>query len=295
MSSSAIMSSRVSEFKMIVFDKDGTLGNDKGTHKRWVQHMTRHLEMELDSLCTMPSSSDVAQLSKEDIPTLIESFHAALGFRSTTSKGDGGGILLPSAPVTSGTWASILTICAHQLQSMGVQDASQKVRQWHNSIKGALHAQDRPLIDDLPSLMVKLKKTYGFHIAICTSDDRSSTDICVENWNLTDVIDYSICGDEVSNGKPSGDPLLALCNQAAMQPFECIVVGDTTSDTGMAKNAGAGLMIGVLSGSGTKQQLLASGAIVALEDVGRIPEYLESQVYTQQVTTIGHCAATNFD
>ena len=92
------------------------------------------------------------------------------------------------------------------------------------------------------------------------------------------MLQYSICGDEVSNGKPNGDPLLALCNQAALKPFECIVVGDTTSDTGMAKNAVAGWMIGVLSGSGTKEQLLASGANVVLEDVGSILEYLESTV-----------------
>ena len=54
------------------------------------------------------------------------------------------------------------------------------------------------------------------------------------------------------------------------------MVGDTTADTGMGKNAGMGLVIGVLSGSGTKEQLLATGATVILQDIGKIPEYLES-------------------
>lgn len=52
------------------------------------------------------------------------------------------------------------------------------------------------------------------------------------------------------------------------------MVGDTTSDTGMAKNAGAGFCIGVLTGSGTKEQLLQSGADIILPDVGYIPYFL---------------------
>lgn len=59
------------------------------------------------------------------------------------------------------------------------------------------------------------------------------------------------------------------------------MVGDTTYDTRMAKSAGAGLIIGVLSGSGTEEQLLATGANVILEHVGRIPEYLESTQHSK--------------
>lgn len=89
---------------------------------------------------------------------------------------------------------------------------------------------------------------------------------------------YSICGDEVSNGKPSADPLNILCHRARVTEAECIVVGDTTADSGMAKNAGAGLMIGVLSGSGGRDQLLSTGADIVLSDVGRIPSFIGNEL-----------------
>jgi phosphoglycolate phosphatase len=66
-----------------------------------------------------------------------------------------------------------------------------------------------------------------------------------------------------------------LCQQASLQPDDCIVVGDTSSDTGMARNAGAGLCIGVLTRSGTADQLMETGANVILPHVGDIPALLE--------------------
>lgn len=61
-----------------------------------------------------------------------------------------------------------------------------------------------------------------------------------------------------------------------MKPSECIVVGDTTSDTGMAKAAGAGYMVGVLTGSGTTEQLMADGAHLVLPNVGFLPQLLDA-------------------
>lgn len=60
-----------------------------------------------------------------------------------------------------------------------------------------------------------------------------------------------------------------------MQPQDCIVVGDTTGDTGMARNAKAGLCIGVLSGSGVTDQLIETGADIVVPNVGHIPELLD--------------------
>jgi phosphoglycolate phosphatase-like HAD superfamily hydrolase len=89
----------------------------------------------------------------------------------------------------------------------------------------------------------------------------------------------------VSQSKPSAEPLQLLCQLAGqgsgmssssesclVNPNQCIVVGDTTSDTGMAQNAGAGFCIGVLTGSGTADQLKATGAHLILPHVGHIPQ-----------------------
>jgi phosphoglycolate phosphatase-like HAD superfamily hydrolase len=92
---------------------------------------------------------------------------------------------------------------------------------------------------------------------------------------LFGVSKFSICGNEVMESKPSALPLRMLCEQASLNPEDCIVVGDTTSDSGMARNAGAGLCIGVLTGSGTATQLMETGANVILPHVGDIPDLLQ--------------------
>lgn len=89
---------------------------------------------------------------------------------------------------------------------------------------------------------------------------------------------FAICGDEVPEGKPSPIPLQTLCRQASSgdrvyHPQDCIVVGDTSSDTGMARAAKA-FCVGVLTGSGTTEQLLDTGAHLILPDVGYIPALL---------------------
>jgi len=68
--------------------------------------------------------------------------------------------------------------------------------------------------------------------------------------------------------KPSSYPLLALCKQAGVSPHECIVVGDTSADMGMGRNSKAGLIVGVLSGSGTANHLFEKGAHLVVPDVG---------------------------
>lgn len=78
---------------------------------------------------------------------------------------------------------------------------------------------------------------------------------------------FSICGDEVLEGKPSVHPLLALCKQAQVLPQDCVIVGDTCADTGMGRHAKAGLIVGVLTGTGTREYLLDHGADVVIPNI----------------------------
>lgn len=52
-----------------------------------------------------------------------------------------------------------------------------------------------------------------------------------------------------------------------MSPQECIVVGDTSADMGMGRKSNAGLIVGVLSGSGTANHLFEHGAHLVVPDV----------------------------
>ena len=74
--------------------------------------------------------------------------------------------------------------------------------------------------------------------------------------------------------KPSAYPLRILCKQADVLPENCVVVGDTNADTGMGKNGNAKLVVGVLTGSGTKEHLLETGAHVVVPDIRFLNQFL---------------------
>ena len=65
-----------------------------------------------------------------------------------------------------------------------------------------------------------------------------------------------------------------MCKQANIKPEECIVVGDTSADTGMGRNANAKLVVGVLTGSGTTEQLLRTGAHVVIPNISYLMQYI---------------------
>ena len=248
--------------KMIVFDKDGTLGDCTASLRQWVRHMTAKIE----SICEDSS----------DTKDLIHLFYKEIGW--DVARDD----VVPSAPLAAGTWDDIvglvhMFLMEHQDSMAGVV-SKELLYQWHAEL-GDLHEHDTPLLDDL-AMMMKECQELGYTVAVCTSDDRSGTDKAMRRWGIEGVVTLSICGDEVLEGKPAATPLMILCQHASSDqqvymPYDCIVVGDTASDTGMARSANAGFCVGVLTGSGTVDHLLDTGAHLILPHVGYIPGLLK--------------------
>lgn len=249
---------------MIVFDKDGTLGDCSGSLSRWVNHMTFKIE------------GMFAETG--NVENLIHVFHTEIGWNPAEND------VVPSAPVAAGTWTDILGLVYDFLvEHRDLMDGTTAISrdlpmQWHSEL-GDVHEHDTPVLEDL-AMMMKACQKLGYTVAICTSDDRTGTDKAMKRWGIDNVVQYSVCGNEVQEGKPSALPLQVLCQQASSgqhtyHPHDCIVVGDTTSDTGMARAAQAGFCVGVLTGSGTVDQLLESGAHLILPDVGYVPELLK--------------------
>lgn len=253
--------------KLVVFDKDGTLGDCTSSLRRWVYHMTDRIQQFL-------------QCDTEETKRLIDEFHTRIGWDSASNN------VVPSAPVAAGTWADQIStvyefLVEHKEKSVeGLSLTRDHAQAWHDEL-GSLHGQDAPLIDDLRGMMLTCR-SLGYKVCICTSDDRPATDAAMRFWNIQDVVDVSICGNEVAEGKPSAVPLHAVCRQASTEsscqylPEDCIMIGDTTADTGMARNAQAGFCVGVLTGSGTTEQLLETGAHMIVPHVGHIPSLLRS-------------------
>ncbi|MBI3732221.1 MAG: HAD family hydrolase, partial [Chloroflexi bacterium] len=85
-------------------------------------------------------------------------------------------------------------------------------------------------------------------------------------------VDAVIAADEHVPSKPRPDMVLHLCGLLRISPADAAVVGDTVADMQMGRAAGAGLLVGVLSGV-TPATLLHPHADVIIPSIAELVAY----------------------
>lgn len=101
-------------------------------------------------------------------------------------------------------------------------------------------------------------RSNGILVALNTGFTRSITDTILSRlgWTTPEVIDGSITSDEVAQGRPHPDMILALQKRFGIKdPSHIAKTGDTISDLGEGFNAKCGLNIGVTTGANTHEEL----------------------------------------
>jgi phosphonatase-like hydrolase len=105
-------------------------------------------------------------------------------------------------------------------------------------------------------------KQHGIKIALNTGFTRAVTDTLLQrlHWdNGYDLIDKSICSDEVEHGRPSPDMINTLIGQLGISSSSAVLkVGDTEVDVEEGRNAGCGIVVGITTGAYTREQLKPS-------------------------------------
>lgn len=86
-------------------------------------------------------------------------------------------------------------------------------------------------------------------------------------------IDLVIHGLSTERTKPYPDPILYACEQAGVDPKECVMVGDTTVDMIAGRRAGA-KTVGVLCGFGTVKELIRAEADMIVASTADLINYL---------------------
>ncbi len=104
---------------------------------------------------------------------------------------------------------------------------------------------------------------------MATTDDRDPTERTLAALGVADRIDATVCADDGIAVKPAPDMVLHLCATLGIAPARTAVVGDTAADLRMARAAGAGLTVGVLTGVGGRVDLepLADAVIASVEEL----------------------------
>lgn len=231
---------------LVIFDKDGTLIDFHAMWGGWALELGNRLE----AAVRRPVAPDV---------------FAAIGFDPSTSRVAAGG------PLAASTMAGIEEVLAAVL------------RRWCPSVAAARRATEAawfvpdPValampLTDLPALFADLG-TGGRRIAVVTTDDRAPTDTTLRALGVREAVGAMVCGDDGFPLKPAPDAVFALCQALQTEPSRVAVVGDTPADLAMARAAGAGRVVGVLSGVGTRADLggadVVLGSIAELRSVGR--------------------------
>ena len=105
----------------------------------------------------------------------------------------------------------------------------------------------RPLFETL--------KRRGIAIGIATMDSSASLEATLTTLNLHDLVDFQTGYDGGHGSKPGPGMVLGFCAATGLAPSEVAVVGDTLHDLRMARAAGAGMAIGVTTGTSPREML----------------------------------------
>ncbi|HEX5824312.1 MAG TPA: HAD family hydrolase [Candidatus Limnocylindrales bacterium] len=232
----------LTEIDLVVFDKDGTLISFEAMWGGWA----RRLGARLEDSTHRPVAGDV---------------YAAIGFDPV------GGRVLPGGPLAIDTMAGI------------EERIGAVLRRWCPSISAARRAlaeawfEPDPVelavpLTDLGELFDALLAS-GKAIAIATTDDRGPTEATLQALGVAPAVTTLLCGDDDGPVKPSPEAFAAVCERAGHPAERCAMVGDTPADLRMARHAGAGLVVGVLSGVGSPTDL-APDADLVVASVGEL-------------------------
>ena len=111
-------------------------------------------------------------------------------------------------------------------------------------------------------------RAAGVRICLATGFSPATRTAVLDALAWHSLIDLALSPADAGRGRPWPDlPLTALIRLGGGSVRELAVVGDTPSDVESGLRAGAGLVAGVLSGSGTKDELVRAGAPHVLDTI----------------------------
>jgi phosphoglycolate phosphatase len=210
--------------KAVLFDKDGTLIDSDGT---WVPFYKNILKRERG-------------YSDEE----VERAMITAGYDPST---DG---FVAGSMLAGGT--------ARQLVALWWPEESAKM---HDVITRRLQDESvpltmqylRPLFDLTPVLEELVQK--GLTLGIATNDGEASARAHMQGLKVDHYFSLILGADSVASAKPSGQMVRRFAAHVGLRPDEVAMVGDNRHDMEEARNGGAGLAVGVLTGNSTRTDL----------------------------------------
>ncbi len=128
-----------------------------------------------------------------------------------------------------------------------------------------------PLFDGVHEMLADLE-TRGFVLGIATGKSRRGLTRVLAQHGIAHRFGVSRCADE-GFPKPHPDMLLALMEQAGVEPDATLMIGDTTHDLQLARNAGVA-SVAVAYGAHPPQGLTEMQPLATVHSIAELRAWL---------------------
>jgi len=109
-------------------------------------------------------------------------------------------------------------------------------------------------VTDLAALFARLRDR-GLRLGVATSDSAEGARASLGRFGVLEQLDFIAGYDSGHGSKPGPDMVHGFCAATGLPTTRVAVVGDNTHDLEMGRAAGAALVVGVLSGTGARDDL----------------------------------------
>jgi phosphoglycolate phosphatase len=136
-------------------------------------------------------------------------------------------------------------------------------------------ARDHELVlFDGASMLVGSLAEQGYMLAVATGKTRKGLDRAFEHSGLGSIFHDSRCADEC-HSKPHPQMLFELMDAFAVSPEKTLMIGDTTHDLLMAKNAGVA-SLAVSYGAHPRGELLTAASEGCVDSIVELSRWLKA-------------------
>ncbi len=227
----------------ILFDKDGTLLDFEATWRGFVEE-------------------SIAAVAPDDL-ALRDLLGDLVGLDPATRRFRAG------SPVVSGSTAEVAALWAPHLPGRRAAELEAEIDD-----RAAAAVLDGPTAaaPDLPGLLDGFR-ARGLSLGVATHDSERAARIHMRSLGALERFDF-IAGYDSGHGlKPGPGMVLAFAETVGIAPHEVAMIGDSLHDLGAGRSAGAGLVVGVLTGPAVAAEL-APHADHVLRSIAELPALL---------------------
>jgi phosphoglycolate phosphatase len=135
--------------------------------------------------------------------------------------------------------------------------------------------RDQPVLFEGVRESLEALAEDGYLLAVATGKTRRGLEHALAQTDLSGVFHMTRTVDEAFS-KPHPQMLLDILDELGVHPRRAVMIGDTTYDLEMARNAGTAA-VGVCSGSHGREELLRLEPLACLERVSEVRSWLAAQ------------------